>query len=85
MYIVSKGGTMNFQTKRKINEIKELIKKETTLDEIIKSKFGTRKKKDTWLDVNHQHFTEAELKYLNHSFTPEFVEAEEIVEVTPKT
>lgn len=75
---------MNFQTKRKINEIKELIQKETTLDEIIKTKFGTRKKKDTWLDVNHQHFTENELKYLNHSFTAEFVEAEEILEVTPK-
>lgn len=72
---------MNFQTKRKIDEIKELIKKETTIDEIIKAKFGTRKKKDTWLDLNHQHFTEDELKYLNHSITGELVET---LEITPK-
>ena len=75
---------MRYQTERKINEIKELIKKETPLDEIIKAKFGTRKKKDTWLDINHQHFTEDELKFLNHSFTLEFVEDEEILKVTPK-
>ena len=75
---------MNFQTQKKIEEIKELIKNGKPLDEITRTKFGTRKKKDIWLDKTHQSFTEEELKYLNHSFTPEFVEAEEIIVETPK-
>ena len=75
---------MNIQTKRKIDEIKGMIKKKTKLDDIIKEKFVTVKKKDTWLNKNHEHFTEKELKYLNYSFTPEIVEVEEVIEPTPK-
>ena len=75
---------MNIQTKRKIDEIKGMIKKKTKLDDIIKEKFVTVKKKDSWLDKNHEHFTERELKYLNYSFTPEIVEVEEVIEPTPK-
>ena len=75
---------MNIQTKRKIDEIKGMIKKKTKLEDIIKEKFITIKKKDSWLDKNHEHFTERELKYLNYSFTPEIIEAEEVIETTPK-
>ena len=76
---------MNIQTKRKIEEIKGMIKKKTKLDDIIKEKFVTVKKKDSWLDKNHEHFTEKELKYLNYAFSPEIIEAEEVIETTPKT
>ena len=76
---------MNIQTKRKIDEIKGMIKKKTNLEDIIKEKFVTVKKKDTWLDKNHEHFTERELKYLNYAFSPEIIEAEEVMETTPKT
>ncbi len=75
---------MNIQTKRKIDEIKGMIKKKTKLEDIIKEKFVTIKKKDSWLDKNHEHFTERELKYLSYSFTPEIIEAEEVIETTPK-
>lgn len=75
---------MNIQTKRKIDEIKVMIKKKTKLDDIIKEKFVTVKKKDSWLDKNHEHFTERELKYLNFAFSPEIIEAEEVIETTPK-
>ena len=75
---------MNIQTKRKIDEIKGMIKKKTKLEDIIKEKFITIKKKDSWLDKNHEHFTERELKYLNFAFSPEIIEAEEVIETTPK-
>ena len=75
---------MNIQTKRKIDEIKGMIKKKTKLEDIIKEKFVTVKKKDSWLDKNHEHFTERELKYLNFAFSPEIIEAEEVIETTPK-
>ena len=76
---------MNIQTKRKIEEVKGMIKKKIKLDDIIKEKFVTVKKKDSWLDKNHEHFTEKELKYLNYAFSPEIIEAEEVIETTPKT
>lgn len=69
---------MNFQTKRKIEEIKEQIKNKVALNIIIKEKFGTTKKKDSWLDKNYNSFTSNEIKYLNYSFTPELIETEEI-------
>lgn len=75
---------MNIQTKRKIDEIKGMIKKKTKLEDIIKEKFVTVKKKDSWLDKNHEHFTERELKYLKFAFSPEIIEAEEVIETTPK-
>lgn len=75
---------MNIQTKKKIDEIKGMIKKKTKLEDIIKEKFVTVKKKDSWLDKNHEHFTERELKYLNFAFSPEIIEAEEVIETTPK-
>lgn len=76
---------MNIQTKKKIEEIKGMIKKKVKAESIIKEKFVTSKKKDNWLDKNHEHFTEKELNYLNYSFSPEIVEVEEVVEETPKT
>lgn len=42
------------------------------------------RKKDSWLDKNHEHFTERELKYLNYSFYSWNREAEEVIETTPK-
>lgn len=75
---------MNIQTKRKIDEIKGMIKKKTKLEDIIKEKFVTVKKKDSWLDKNHEHFTERELKYLNYNFSTEIIKAEEVIETTLK-
>ncbi len=75
---------MNIQTKKKIEEIKGMIKKKVKAESIIKEKFVTPKKKDNWLDKNHEHFTEKELNYLNYSFSPEIVEVEEVVEEIPK-
>lgn len=40
---------MNIQTKRKIDEIKGMIKKKTKLEDIIKEKFVTVKKKTAGL------------------------------------
>lgn len=75
---------MNIQTKKKIDEIKGMIKKKVKVEEIIKEKFVTIKKKDNWLDKNHEYFTEKELNYLNYAFSPEIVEAEEIIKTPPK-
>ena len=75
---------MNIQTKRKIDEIKGMIKKKTKLDDIIKEKFVTVKKKDSWLEKRPRAFYRRELKYLNFAFSPEIIEAEEVIETTPK-
>lgn len=76
---------MNIQTKKKIEELKEMIKKKIKLENIIKEKFVTPKKKESWLDKNHKYFTEKELNYLNYSYSPEIVEVKEIIESSLKS
>ena len=55
---------INIQTRKKIEEIKEDIKNEIPLKDIIKLKFGSQKKKNTWLEKNHEYFTDEELDHM---------------------
>lgn len=72
---------VNNQTKKKVEDIQNLIKAGEDLSSIVKAKFsGNYNKKDTWLDKNHHLFTDEELKYLQHTITPQVIETEEIVE-----
>lgn len=68
---------MNYQTKEKIENIKEAIKNKEVLKEIVKKYFGSNKKKKDFFTKNKEHFTSEELVYL------EFSEAEEKEEVKP--
>lgn len=56
---------MNYQTQRKINQIKEAIKNQIDLREIDKF-FHTLKKKQEFLDKNNNYFSEEQLKYLKY-------------------
>lgn len=71
---------LNHQTKKKIEEVKQLINDRIELKDIIKLKFTTKNKKNAWLEENKQHFTPQELLYLDFSETPKLVEVEEIEE-----
>lgn len=68
---------MNYQTKEKVENIKEAIKNKEVLKEIVKKYFGSNKKKKDFFTKNKEHFTSEELVYL------EFSEAEEKEEVKP--
>ena len=71
---------LNHQTRKKIEEVKQLIADRIELRDIIKLKFTTKNKKNTWLKENNQYFTPQELLYLDFSETPKLVEVEEIEE-----
>lgn len=71
---------LNHQTRKKIEEVKQLINDRIELKDIIKLKFTTKNKKNAWLEENKQHFTPQELLYLDFSETPKLVEVEEIEE-----
>lgn len=66
---------MNYQTKEKIENIKEAIKNKEVLKEIVKKYFGSNKKKKDFFTKNKEYFTSDELVYL------EFSEGEEKEEV----
>ena len=70
---------MNILLKRKIDEIKEKIKDEVELKQIIKLHFGgSRPRLEKWLTVNSTNFTGEELNYLEYVITGEEVTDEEI-------
>lgn len=71
---------LNHQTKKKIEEVKQLINDRIELRDIIKLKFNTANKKNNWLKDNKQYFTPQELLYLEFVETPELIEVEEIEE-----
>lgn len=71
---------LNHQTKKKIEEVKQLINDRIELREIIKLKFTTKNKKNTWLKENKEYFTPQELLYLEFLETPELIEVEEVEE-----
>lgn len=71
---------LNHQTRKKIEEVKQLIADRVELRDIIKLKFTTKNKKNTWLKENNQYFTPQELLYLDFSETPELIEVEEVEE-----
>ena len=66
---------LNHQTKEKILAVKELIKENVPLKDIIKSKFTTKNKKTAWLDKNNMYFSSSELEYLEYI---EVLQVEEI-------
>lgn len=68
---------MNYQTQNKINELKEMIKNKVDLKTIINEKFGlSPAKKNKWLGVNSEYFTDKELKYLDFQPIIETIEPE---------
>lgn len=70
---------MNILLKRKIDEIKEKIKDEVELKQIIKLHFGgSRPRLKKWLTSYLSFFSQEELDYLNFTIIPESVTDEEI-------
>ena len=58
---------LNWQSKNKIENIKSAIKDNQDLKEIIKKYWGSKNKKDLWLDKFKDNFNSAELIYLDYS------------------
>ena len=58
---------MNYQTKEKIENIKEAIKNKEALKEIDKKYFNSNKKKKDFFTKNKEYFTNDELVYLDFS------------------
>lgn len=65
---------LNHQTKEKINQIKKMIANKIDLQQIVKEKFSSKTKKNSWLDKNNHYFTYDELLYLDYSQTLEIVD-----------
>lgn len=66
---------MNYQTKIKIKEVKDMISQQLSLKEIIEKKFSSAPiKKNKWLKTNYQYFTVQELNYLEYEKNVEIVE-----------
>ena len=58
---------LNWQTESKIKNVKTAIKEKEDLKEIIKKYWGSKNKKDLWLDKFKDNFNSAELIYLDYS------------------
>lgn len=58
---------LNWQSKNKIENIKSAIKDNQDLKEIIKKYWGSKNKKDLWLEKFKDNFNSAELIYLDYS------------------
>lgn len=70
-----------YQTKQKIENIKDWIKREVKLQEINKKFFNTKNKKDDFLGKNYIYFTDAELEYLDFEVPKNKKVSEEIPKV----
>lgn len=70
-----------YQTKQKIENIKDWIKREVKLEEINKKFFNTKNKKDDFLEKNYIYFSDEELKYLDFQIPKEKKVSEEIPKV----
>ena len=70
-----------YQTKQKIENIKNWIKKEVDLKEINKKFFNTQNKKDDFLGKNYIYFSDAELEYLDFQIPKEKKASEEIPKI----
>ena len=71
-----------YQTKQKIENIKNWIEKEVELKEINKKFFNTQNKKDDFLGKNYIYFSDAELKYLEFEIPKKKGVSEEIPKIT---
>lgn len=78
---MEKMDNLVYQTKQKIENIKDWIKREVELQEINKKFFNTKNKKDDFLGKNYIYFTDAELKYLDFEVPKEKKVSEEIPKV----
>lgn len=79
---MEKMDNLVYQTKQKIENIKDWIKREVKLQEINKKFFNTKNKKDDFLGKNYIYFTDAELEYLNFEVPKEKKASEEIPKET---
>jgi hypothetical protein len=71
-----------YQTKQKIENIKNWIEKEVDLKEINKKFFNTQNKKDDFLGKNYIYFSDAELKYLEFEIPKKNGVSEEIPKIS---
>lgn len=78
---MEKMDNLVYQTKQKIENIKDWIKREVELQEINKKFFNTKNKKDDFLGKNYIYFTAEELKYLEFEIPQKKEESEEIPKV----
>lgn len=78
---MKKMDNLVYQTKQKIENIKDWIKREVELQEINKKFFNTKNKKDDFLGKNYIYFTAEELKYLEFEIPQKKGESEEIPKV----
>ena len=60
---------LNWQTESKIKNVKTTIKEKEDLKEIIKKFWGSKNKKDLWLDKFKDNFNVDELIYLDYTET----------------
>lgn len=70
---------LNWQSKNKIENIKSAIKDNQDLKEIIKKYWGSKNKKDLWLQKFQDNFNSAELTYLDYT---ENIEANSVSDIT---
>ena len=78
---MEKMDNLVYQTKQKIENIKDWIKREVELQEINKKFFNTKNKKDDFLGKNYIYFTAEELKYLDFEIPKKKKASEEIPKI----
>lgn len=74
---MEKMDNLVYQTKQKIENIKNWIKREVKLQEIKNKFFNTKRKRDDFLGTNYIYFSDAELKYLEFEIPKEKKASEE--------
>lgn len=79
---MQKMDNLVYQTREKIENIKNWIEKEVKLQEINKKFFNTKNKKDDFLGKNYIYFTDEELKYLDFEIPKKKKASEEIPKIT---
>ena len=81
---MEKMDDLVYQTKQKIENIKDWIKREVELQEINKKFFNTKNKKDDFLGKNYIYFSDAELNYLDFQIPKEKKASEELPKINVK-
>lgn len=79
---MEKMDNLVYQTKQKIENIKDWIKREVKLQEIKNKFFNTKRKRDDFLGTNYIYFSDAELKYLEFEIPKEKKANEELPKET---
>lgn len=79
---MEKMDNLVYQTRQKIENIKDWIKREVKLQEIKNKFFNTKRKRDDFLGTNYIYFTDEELKYLEFEIPKKKGVSEEIPKVT---